>query len=384
MSKDIHILLAPDSFKGSLRAPQICTHLKDGILESGFTASLTNLPLADGGEGTVEAVIESMDGSYCNAIVHDPFMRPIEASYGMIEESRTAVIEMAAASGLELIGTDEANPMIATTYGTGELILDALDRGCRQFIIGIGGSATNDGGAGMLEALGATFVPDPTHTQRSIKGGGNLIHLTSVDLTTLDDRLQDAHFQIACDVTNPLLGTQGATQIYATQKGAHPEQLSLLEASLEHWGQLLEKAAEQSIIEIPGSGAAGGLGAGFLAFPSVELASGFELIKDLISLEGHIQKADLIITGEGKVDRQTIYGKVVSGVGKLAQKYNKPVICLAGTLGPGNDQLYPHGITALFSIVNRPMTLDEAMELTPELLRQSGRNLMGLFHAFYN
>lgn len=192
MNSDFHILLVPDSFKGSLRAPEICTHLKNGILDSGFTGSITMLPLADGGEGTVEAMVESMNGHYCTTTVHDPLMRPIDATYGLIQEDEVAVIEMAAASGLELIGAEDQNPMITTTYGTGELILDALDKGCRRFIIGIGGSATNDGGAGMLEALGAQLIYKPSNEQHAVKGGGGLIHLSAVDLSVLDSRLQDA------------------------------------------------------------------------------------------------------------------------------------------------------------------------------------------------
>lgn len=382
MNSDYHILLIPDSFKGSLRAVEVCTHLKEGILDSGFAGTITALPLADGGEGTMEAMVESMEGRYCTTTVHDSLMRPINATYGLIREDEIAVIEMAAASGLELIETDEQNPMITTTFGTGELILDALDKGCSRFIIGIGGSATNDGGAGMLEALGAQLIPESSSGQHVSKGGGGLIHLSAVDLSGLDSRLKDAHFQIACDVTNPLLGDHGATHVYAAQKGAQPEQLPKLEASMKHWGHLLERETSRSIIQVPGSGAAGGLGAGFLALPGAELKSGFEIIQEMLSLDEHIRLADLIITGEGKVDGQTIYGKVVSGVGRMGQKYGKPVICLAGTVGDGSDELWNHGITGLFSIINRPMTLTEAMELTPPLLRKSARNLVGLLSSF--
>lgn len=381
MNSDFHILLAPDSFKGSCRATGICSYLKKGILDSGFTGSITMLPLADGGEGTVDAMVESMDGDYCLPTVHDPLMRLVDATYGLFQKDEIAIIEMAAASGLELIREDEQNPMITTTYGVGELILDALDKGCRRFIIGIGGSATNDGGAGMLEALGARLIPNPSVEHTISKGGGSLIHMSAVDLSNLDSRLYDSHFQIACDVTNPLLGDHGATYVYATQKGAKPDQLPILEASMRHWGQLLERAVGHSIIEVPGSGAAGGLGAGFLALPHVELKSGFEIIQKMVRLEDHIQAADLVITGEGKVDKQTIYGKVVSGVGKLGEKHGVPVICIAGTLGEGSSQLLDHGITGLFSIVNRPMPLDEAIESTPQLLRESGRNLVGLLNS---
>lgn len=341
---------------------------------------VTELPLADGGEGTVEAMVEATNGKYCIVAVHNPLMKTVKATYGIIHQNQVAVLEMAAASGLELIDENEQNPMITTTFGTGELILDALDKGCRRFIIGIGGSATNDGGAGMLEALGARFHTKNTSRQIS-KGGNGLNDISSIDMSSMDERLQETHFQIACDVTNPLLGAQGATYVYASQKGARPEDLAKLESGLRNWGAILEEKTGRRIIEIPGSGAAGGLGAGFLALPHANLEAGFKIIQDNLDLENHIKEADIIITGEGKVDGQTAYGKVVSGVGKLALKHRKPVICLAGSVEEGSELLLDQGISAIFSIVNGPMTLEDAIKKTPVLLRKSARNVMGLIHT---
>lgn len=380
MKSELRVLLAPDSFKGSLRASKVCKYLREGILEWNHRVKVTELPLADGGEGTVEAMVEATGGRYCTISVHNPLMQSVKATYGLIHHDQVAVIEMAAASGLELIDENERDPMITTTYGTGELILDALDKGCRRFIIGIGGSATNDGGAGMLEAMGLQFHTNQSSKQLS-KGGGGLSNVSSIDFSLMDKRLEESHFQIACDVTNPLLGEHGATYVYGSQKGAQPEDLPRLESGLRNWGTLLEEKTGRSIMDVPGSGAAGGLGAGFLALPHANLEEGIKIIQETLDLETHIKETDLIITGEGKVDGQTAYGKVVSGVGKLAQKHHKPVVCLAGTVGEGSENLLDQGITAIFSIVNGPMSLEEAIKATPVLLTESAKNVMGLLHA---
>lgn len=380
MKNKLHLLLAPDSFKGCMRATDVCRHLKIGFSTNSSSIEITELPLADGGEGTVEALVNATHGEYCKTQVHDPLMRIVEAEYGMMGDGRTAVIEMATASGLELLDQSEYNPLITTTYGTGELIKDALDKGCRRFIIGIGGSATNDGGSGMLEALGAKLLNKNSH-QTLPKGGSYLNLISGVDFSTLDNRLKDSVFEIACDVTNPLTGPEGATYIYGRQKGGRTEDLEILEQGIQYWGEILEETTDRSIVDVPGSGAAGGLGGGFLSLPNVELKSGFEIIGQAVDLEGRIEQADVVITGEGKVDDQTIFGKVVAGVGKLAARHQKPVICLSGTLGSGSDILLDNGITALFSIVNRPMTLDQAIQSTPQLLEESARNLRGLMVA---
>lgn len=373
------ILLAPDSFKGSLTAKEVCTYLKAGLLRADPKIEVTELPMADGGEGTVEALIHVLGGELRTVTVHNPLMELMEASYGLISKDRLAVIEMAAASGLELIDEDQRNPAMTTTYGTGELILDALDQGCRSFIIGIGGSATNDGGAGMLEALGAV-LSDASGSKNFPKGGAALTELKNLDLGGLDPRLNDSRFDIACDVTNPLLGTNGATRVYGPQKGADEEMLNVLENGLRVWGDILEKEAGKKIIEVPGSGAAGGLGAGLLVLPDSVLRSGFDIIRQFVRLEDYIKDSDLIITGEGRVDGQTEYGKVVAGVGNLSKKHDKPVICIAGTVGQGTDALLDHGITAIFSILDQPMSLSDAKKNVRHLLSTTAFQLMRLIH----
>lgn len=337
--------------------------------------------MSDGGEGAVQSLVTATGGLYQVARVSDPLMRPVVAQYGIIEGGVKAVIEMAAASGLELLSPAEYNPFRTTTFGTGELILNALDQGCRQFIIGIGGSATNDGGAGMLSALGARLL-DEAGAIIDEKGGEGLSRITKLDLSGLDERLQSSSFEIACDVTNPLTGPRGATYVYARQKGARDEDLAMLEAGMENWGRVLEESTGKEIVNVAGAGAAGGLGAGLLALPHAELKSGFGLIRQATNLEARIAESDVIITGEGRVDGQTLYGKVVSGIGVLAAKYNKPVICIAGTLDRESQILLDHGITALFSIVDKPMDLQEAMDQTPRLLENSARSLGALVGAF--
>jgi len=378
MNEEYSILLAPDSFKGSLRSVDVCRYLRKGLEQSGFPFVVHELPLSDGGEGLVYSLVNALGGEYCTTQVHDPLSRPIIARYGLIDNGYTAIIEMAAASGLELLAPSEYDPLVTTTRGTGEMILDALDRGCRKLIIGIGGSATNDGGAGMLQALGVRMLDQEGAIVREI-GGGSLSGIHTLDFQKIDPRLRHSEILVACDVTNPLTGRRGATLTYGKQKGASPADLEVLEEGMLHWGRLLEAVSGRAIIKIPGSGAAGGLGAGFLLFPQVVLRSGFDIIREATRLESLIDQADLVITGEGKVDEQTLYGKVVSGVGSIAKKYGKPVICVAGTLGPQNQILLEQGISAMFSIVNQPMTLDDAISQTPQLLQETGKNIGSLF-----
>lgn len=383
MKSSLRILLAPDSFKGSLRAHEVCNYLKKGLEAWGSDFIITELPLADGGEGTVDALVRATGGAYCSVQVHDPLMRPVTATYGLINNGEIAVIEMAEASGLELLSASELNPLITTTFGTGELIADALNRGCRRFIIGIGGSATNDGGTGMLEALGVRLEYRGGGQQIS-KGGGVLSHLSHVDISTLDSRLHESHFQIACDVTNPLTGPEGATRIFASQKGARQEDLNTLEEGLHHWGQMLEQVTGKVIANKPGAGAAGGLGAGLLALPHSELRSGFDIVQQAADLKKHLLDADIVITGEGRVDGQTAYGKVVSEIGRMAARHEKPVICVAGTLESESRVLLNRGISMMLSIVNKPMSLQEAIASTPQLLEETALNIGGLLRHFNN
>lgn len=371
------VVIAPDSFKGSLSAQQVCHHLSAGMKKAVPGLQIETIPLADGGEGTVEAILYALGGEWIRIWVHDPLGREIESRYGMVAAQKLAVIEMAAASGLELLSESELDPLRASTYGTGELILHGLDQGCEKFIIGIGGSATNDGGIGMLQALGATI-----HYDQSAQPKKNILKgISSVDLTTLDPRLKEVTFEVACDVTNPLTGEQGATRIFGPQKGVAEDMTEDLEKAMIRYGSLLEAAAGKPITEVAGAGAAGGLGAGLLALPEVKLRSGFEIVSEAIQLEAKIREAGLVVTGEGKVDDQTLYGKVPFGVARLAAKYDIPVICVAGTVGPGIDILLEHGISSVFSILQKPVLLDEAKKEAPKLLEDLGEQLLRLIQS---
>ena len=331
----MHILIAPDSFKESLTAPQVAQAIAEGLQQVWPEATYTLLPLADGGEGTTDTLVAALGGRYIEVPVHDPLMRPITARYGLVNSDTTAIIEVAAATGLHLIKADERDPIRATSYGTGELIRDALDKEINYFIIGLGGSATTDGGVGMAQALGIKLYniegDELPYTQSS------LLELHSVDVENMHPNLCGSIIEIACDVTNPLCGPNGAAHVYGPQKGATPEQVNLLDEAL---GRFFSK----ELAELPGSGAAGGLGAGFLNFTPSSLRSGFELIAEVCNLESAIKQADLIITGEGKIDFQTDQGKVPSGVAKLARRYTKPVIAFCGTqdaeLSPETQALF--------------------------------------------
>jgi len=373
----LRLLIAPDSFKGSLTAHQVCLHLRSGMEKVNVPLQIVSVPLADGGEGTVDAILHALDGEWIETEVRDPLNRPVKARYGIVPEQGLAIIEMAAASGLELLKENERNPLVASTFGTGELILHGLEHGCRKFIIGIGGSATNDGGIGMLKALGAEFQ----YVGSSEKRADHFTELVSIDLKTLDPRLKDVEFEIACDVTNPLTGVNGATHVFGRQKGATSEMIQNLEKGMIEYGGLLEAAAGRSIVEVPGAGAAGGLGAGLLALPSVKLRSGFEIVSDVIQLDSEIKQADLVITGEGKVDAQTLFGKVPFGVAGLAAKYKVPVVCVAGTVGSDADVLLNHGIHAVFSILQKPVSLEEAKRNAPVLLENLGEQLIRLIQV---
>lgn len=371
------IVIAPDSFKGSLSAQQVCDHLTFGMKKAVPGLRIESVPLADGGEGTVEAILHALGGKWVRTMVHDPLGRKIESRYGMVSVQKLAVIEMAAASGLELLSERELDPLRASTYGTGELIFDGLEQGCEKFIIGIGGSATNDGGIGMLQALGATIHYDHNASpeENILKG------ISFVDLTTLDPRLKEVTFEVACDVTNPLTGEQGATRIFGPQKGVTIDMMADLEKAMIRYGNLLEAAAQKPITEVAGAGAAGGLGAGLLALPQVTLRSGFEIVSEAIQLEAKIREAGLVVTGEGKVDDQTLYGKVPFGVAGLAAKYDIPVICVAGTVGSGIDILLKHGISSVFSILQKPGSLEEAKKEAPKLLEDLGEQLLRLIQS---
>jgi len=372
------ILIAPDKFKGSLSAFEVADNIEKGILKVFPKAIVVKVPMADGGEGTVESLVDATGGKIIKTNVKDPLFRDIESFYGILGDGKTAVIEMAAASGLYLLKDYERNPMITTTYGTGQLIKDALDRGCRRFIIAIGGSATNDGGTGMATALGVKFY-DKDGREIGL-GGGELSKIYSIDTSNLDERLKECEFIVACDVANPLIGENGASRVYGPQKGATKEMVEVLDKNLEHYGKLLEKYFNKKIIDVPGSGAAGGLGAGLMAFLNAQLKNGIEIIIETLKLEEKIKEADIVISGEGKIDFQTAFGKTISGIAKLCKKHNKPLIVIAGTV-EDIENLYEIGVSSIFSIVEKPMSLEDAIKNAPTLLEKSAERIFRLIKA---
>ena len=370
------ILIAPDSFKHALSALDVARRLRKGLLEALPDAEIQMVPMADGGEGTVESLIDATGGSLVTARVHDPLMREIEAGFGISGDGTMAVIEMAAASGLQLIGPREKNPWITSTWGTGELIREALDRGCRTLLMGIGGSATNDCGSGMAMALGVRFLDEGDRPVG--QGGGVLGKIRRIDVSGLDPRINDIRVIVACDVRNPLTGPDGASLVYGPQKGAGKEMALDLDRNLAAFAALIRDQLGKEVDSLPGSGAAGGLGAGLIAFLEARLVEGVPAIAERIGLEEKIRWADLVITGEGSMDFQTRFGKTPSGVAKMAKCHDKPVIAVTGSLGQGYRSLYEEGFDVLVPIPDAPVSLEEAIARTPEMLERSGRMIGNL------
>jgi glycerate kinase len=329
--------------------------------------------MADGGEGTVESVIDATRGQLIRVRVEDPLSREVESSFGISGDESTAVIEMAAASGIQLISAEERNPWITTTYGTGELIRAALDRGCRTILLGIGGSATNDCGTGMASALGVKFLGAKGRPVR--QGGGALDRVVSIDTGALDPRIPETSILVACDVSNPLTGTNGASFVYGPQKGADAAMVKKLDANLKAFAELIREQIGKDVEFVPGAGAAGGLGAGLIAFLGAKLVEGVPAIAERVGLEEDVEWADLVITGEGGMDFQTQFGKTPFGVARIAKKHGKPVIAIAGSIGEGAEVLYDKGIDAMYSILESPMTLEQAIDKTPELLETAGERI---------
>ncbi|MBA7527544.1 Glycerate 2-kinase [subsurface metagenome] len=375
------ILIAPDSFKDCLPANEVALSIELGILKVFPDAEIIKIPLADGGEGTVEALVNATGGKIINIQVHDPLMRKIDSFFGILGNRKTAVIEMAAASGIELLTEKERNPWLTTTFGTGELIKAALDFGCQTILIGIGGSATVDGGAGMVQALGVELL-DKKHKSIA-KGGKGLAQLNTINTDTLDVRLKGKKIWVACDVKNPLLGENGAAKVYGPQKGANPEMINKLEQNLAHYSEVIETQLGITIANIPGTGAAGGLGAGFMAFLNAEIKPGFELISEIVHLEEHIANTDLVITAEGKIDYQTRFGKTPAGVAGLALKYKKPLLAFAGSIGPRVESLNELGFTSIIPITDKPMSLQESITNAGELLMNAAERTMRILKLDY-
>jgi len=373
------IVIAPDSFKGSLSAKEAGLAMERGIRRAFPESAISVVPMADGGEGTMECLISATDGKYVAQKVLNPVGREIESGFGILGNGTTCIIEMAMSSGLYLIEHHERNPMRTTTYGFGQLIAAALDQGCREFILAVGGSATNDGGAGMLQALGVKLLG--ADGDEIGFGGGELSRLHSIQTDGMDPRLGECEFIIACDVDNPLIGPRGASAVFGPQKGATPEMINQLDENLKQFADVIEQALGTAIHHIPGTGAAGGLAGGILAFLNGKLESGVSIVARVTGLEEAMAGADLVLTGEGRVDFQTIGGKTPYGVAKLAHSCGVPAILLAGSVGDGIDALYEHGVTAVLSIVNKPMTLEEAMGQTGPLLEAAAEQVIRIIHT---
>lgn len=373
------IVVAPDSFKGSLSAFEVARAIEEGIRRVSPQAEVRKIPLADGGEGTVIALIKATGGKIREAEVTGPLGEKIRANYGILGDGKRVIIEMAAASGLPLVPPNRRDPSRTTTYGTGELIKTALQEGYREFIIGVGGSATIDGGAGMAQALGARLLD--IEGEDIGFGGGELRRLNRIDVAHLDRRLRESKVTVACDVDNPLCGERGAARIYGPQKGATPEMVEKLDKALEHFAKILKRDLGKDIADIPGAGAAGGLGAGLIAFLGATLMPGIDIVMEAVELEKKILDADLIITGEGKMDAQTLRGKTPLGVARLARKHRKQLIGICGMLGEGAEILYQHGFQALFSNWKEPMSLEESLERARELTAATAERAMRLWEA---
>jgi glycerate kinase len=367
------IVIAPDSFKESLTALAVANEIEAGFRAFFPDAEYVKLPVADGGEGTVQAMIDASGGRRIELQVTGPLGEPVSAFYGLMGDGATAVIEMAAASGLEQVPPARRNPMHTTSYGTGQLILNALDAGARRFVLGVGGSATNDGGAGMLQALGGRLL-DATGAELNA-GGGALAALARIDLSGLDARIKDSVFDIACDVSNPLVGPQGASAIFGPQKGATPAMVEQLDANLRHYAEVIARDLGQHVAEIPGAGAGGGIGAGMMVFLGGRLRPGSEIVMAAVGLDAAVAKADLVITGEGRIDGQTVHGKTPVGVARVARRHGKPVIAIAGGLAAGAAAVHEHGIDAVFGAVSRPCTVDEALVDAARNVRSAARNI---------
>ncbi|WP_033931931.1 glycerate kinase [Vibrio cholerae] len=371
------VVIAPDSFKESLTAKQVCDAIQAGLARVWHDAKFVAIPVADGGEGTVQSLVDATQGRLVEVKVMGPQGKRVEAFYGMLGDNQTAVIEMAAASGLHHVPVAQRDPKLTTSFGTGELIRHALDQGVTKLIIGLGGSATNDGGVGMLAALGARFTNadgDPIQLT-----GGGLRELTHIDLQDFDPRLQNCDILVACDVNNPLCGDKGASAVFGPQKGATPEDVQLLDGALRQFGLLTEKVTGKMVLESAGAGAAGGMGAALLAYTQARLRPGIEIVLETVQLAHQVSDADLVITGEGRIDSQTVHGKTPMGVAKVAKRFDVPVLALCGCTGDNYQAVYQCGIDAVFAAVPRAMLLEDALKESDFNLADLAENVARLW-----
>ena len=354
------VVIAIDSLKGSLSSMEAGMAIKDGILAAKPDAEVIVKPLADGGEGPTDALIEGMNGERIDLTVTGPMHTPVDAYYGYLKDTNTAVMEMASAAGITLVPDSEKNPLLATSYGVGEMINDAIQRGCRNFIIGIGGSVTNDGGIGMLKALGVRFLDE--NDEDAGEGGQALAKVARIDVSGMNPLLKECHIQVACDVNNPLCGENGSTYVYGPQKGVTEDMKKTLDEAMAHFARVTSETLENDYLNTPGAGAAGGLGYAFLAYTGAALTPGIELILDAVGLEEELSSADVVVTGEGRLDFQTAMGKAPVGVARLAKKYNAKVIAFAGSVTKEATACNKEGIDAFFPILRGVCTLAEAMD----------------------
>ena len=368
------IVLAPDSFKESMTAKEACDAMEKGIKRVFPEAQCIKVPMADGGEGTVQSLIDATEGELIEVSTIAPLGNEIKASFGLLGGGQGAVIEMAAASGLHLVPLEKRNPLITTSYGTGVLIKEALNRGVKNILIGIGGSATNDGGAGMLQALGIKLL-DEAGMELPF-GGGALDRLKTIDIQGLDKRILEANIQVACDVTNPLIGKNGASAVFGPQKGATVEMIEILDKNLTHFAEVINQELGIDIAQVPGGGAAGGLGASLKAILKAELKSGVELVVEYTSLMEKVKGASYVFTGEGSIDSQTINGKTPFGVAQVAKKQGLPVIAFAGRVGQGSEVLYNHGINSIIGILPEAVDLNKALIEGQNNLERAAESIM--------
>ena len=371
------IVVAPDSFKENLSAGEVAGAIARGIRDAVPDVEVVCVPMADGGEGTVEALVDATAGRFVEQTVTAPLGDSTLAHFGILGDGHTAVIEMASASGLPLVPPGKRNPLVTTTFGTGELILGALDLGVRKILIGIGGSATVDGGAGMANALGVKLLDADGHELPP--GGGGFSKLDRIDVSGLDGRVASVTVEVACDVDNPLTGETGAAHVYGPQKGATPEQVRLLDEGLANFAEVIRRDLGVDVASVPGSGAAGGLGAGLVAFLGAVLRPGVDMVVDAVGLAVKMEGAALVITGEGRMDRQSAFGKTPVGVARAAKKLDLPVVAIVGAMGEGAEEVLTRGIDAVFSIHDGPMTMEEAFRESPELLRRCAAHVVRLF-----
>ncbi|WML33164.1 glycerate kinase [Clostridium sp. OS1-26] len=378
MKKDLVIVLAPDSFKESMTAKEACEAMERGIKKVNANINCIHVPMADGGEGTMQSLVDATGGEIYSLNVIGPLGNEVKAMYGILGDGETGVLEMASSSGIHLVASEKRNPLVTTTFGTGQLIKACLDHGVKKLLIGIGGSATNDGGAGVIQALGGKLL-DKEGKELGF-GGGELGKLATIDLTNFDERLKDVEIEVACDVNNPLCGERGASNVFGPQKGATPEMISVLDFNLRHYSSVIKEQINKDVLDIPGAGAAGGLGAGLMAFLNGKLKKGIDMVIEYSGLEEKVKSADMVWTGEGSIDFQTQYGKTPLGVATIAKNYNKPVVALAGKIGEDIDILYSKGIDSIFGIMKGVTTIEEALEKGQENIERTAENIIRMIN----